>query len=79
MNPDNAATLRAIFRSVFELSDDVDPEALNAQDEPKWDSLATVMLIAAMESEFQVTVDAAEALQLDSFGAAQALLDGNGL
>ncbi|MBA3557890.1 MAG: acyl carrier protein [Gemmatimonadaceae bacterium] len=47
--------------------------------EPNWDSLAHVSLVAAIESEFGITLDAADELRMTSFQATQLLLEEKGL
>jgi len=71
--------LEQIFRAVFEMPDGADVSNLRQVNAPKWDSLAHVSLIAAIESEFGTTIDAADALRITSFRAAQAVLDERGL
>ena len=44
-----------------------------------WDSLAHVSLVTAIESEFEVTLDAADALRMTSYQATQLLLEEKGL
>jgi acyl carrier protein len=59
--------LRAIFREVFNLGDGVDPASCRQNETAQWDSLAHVSMIAALESEFNLTVDTSDALELTSF------------
>ncbi len=51
-----------------------DIQALRQGDIDRWDSMAHVMLVSAMESEFGIRIDIADSLRIDSFTAAQALL-----
>jgi acyl carrier protein len=44
-----------------------------------WDSLAHVSLVAAIESEFNMTLDAADALRMTSYRATELLLEEKGL
>ena len=67
--------LSAIFRAVFELPPTRDASTVRQISEKNWDSLAHATLVAAIESEFGVAIDTAEALELTSFDAAKVLLD----
>ena len=44
-----------------------------------WDSLATVSIVAGIESEFGVTIEASEYERLTSFEAVALLLDEKGI
>jgi acyl carrier protein len=44
-----------------------------------WDSLAHVALVTAIESEFRVSLDAADQLQMTSYTATALLLEERGL
>ena len=79
MNPRFAERLQAIFRLVFHLSPSADPTDVRQLTEPHWDSLAHVSLVAAIESEFEVQIDVAEALQMTSYKATELLLEEKGL
>lgn len=70
--------LEEVFRGVFELGASDDVRRLAQGGHPKWDSLGHMLLIAAIESEFGVSIDTADALEMKSFEAAQRWLDGNG-
>jgi acyl carrier protein len=67
--------LEAIFRAVFDLSPTHDVRAVRQIAEPKWDSLAHATLVAAIESEFGVTIDIADALEMTSFDAARMIVE----
>lgn len=54
---------------VNELNDNTSPE-----NTPQWDSLAAMMLIAAIENEFNVQLTTKEILKMSNLGAAHALL-----
>ncbi|MGH7561474.1 MAG: acyl carrier protein [Gemmatimonadales bacterium] len=71
--------LGEIFAAVLELGAGEDPSQLRRGRHPKWDSLAHVMLIGALESEFGFEVDTADSLALDSYDAVAAYLEGRGL
>lgn len=70
--------LEDIFRQILELSPGQDVTDLTQADVPEWDSLAHVTLLLAIENEFGVEVDAADALELTTFDAVARFLDGNG-
>ncbi len=72
------AKLAEIFRAVFNLPTEADPTAVRQLSEPAWDSLAHVTLVAAVESEFGVTIDAAESLELTSYQAVALHLEERG-
>ena len=74
MQPPDDARLEAIFRAVFELADTQDVMTVRQISEKKWDSLAHAMLVAAIESEFGISIDIAEALEMTSFQATQLLI-----
>jgi len=74
MNIDGVTKLREIFRVVFELSPGSDVTRVRQISERNWDSLAHVSLVAAVESEFDVTLDTADALRMTSYEATLLLL-----
>ncbi len=74
MNASDDRRLEAIFRAVFELPPNRDATTVRQVSEKSWDSLAHTTLVAAIESEFGVTIDVSEALELTSFEAARMLL-----
>ncbi|MGH9554550.1 MAG: phosphopantetheine-binding protein [Terriglobales bacterium] len=79
MTSQSATTLQNIFRAVFHLGESVDATRVRQLSEERWDSLAHVTLVAAIESEFGVKLELAEALQLTSYEAAKLLLEGKGM
>jgi len=78
MSSDKQKKLEAIFRLVFQLTPEADVTGVRQLTEANWDSLAHVSLVAALESEFNVTVDTSEALQLTSYRAVELLLQQKG-
>ena len=70
--------LQAVFRAVFDLNENADVTEVCRDTEAHWDSLAHVLLVAAIESEFNVSLDAAEMLQLTSYKVAERLLQVRG-
>ncbi len=79
MNAASTAKLQSVFRAVFDRPEDADVTSLRQIADPKWDSLAQVSLMAAIESEFGVQLDAADALRMTSYRATELLLDEKGL
>lgn len=79
MNGQTKATLAEIFKVVLELDEGQDPATLRRIACPAWDSLAHTSIVAAMESEFGVSLSAEDIEFLSSFEAAMALLEEKGL
>lgn len=79
MNTQNSDRLQDIFRAVFELSGDVDVTGLDPTNSPRWDSLDHVSLVTAIESEFGLSLDAADQLRMTSYAATATLLEEKGL
>ena len=67
--------LEMIFRAVFELPASRDVRTVRQVAEPRWDSLAHATLVAAIESEFGINIDIADALELTSFDAARLIVE----
>lgn len=67
--------LEMIFRAVFELPESRDVRTVRQVAEPTWDSLAHATLVAAIESEFGINIDIADALELTSFDAARLIVE----
>ena len=78
MSPDKGEKLQAIFRLVFQLAPSADVAGVRQLTEANWDSLAHVSLVAALENEFNISIDTSEALQLTSYRAAELLLEQKG-
>ena len=66
----NHDRLRLIFREVLSLAPDREPSGATAGEDWNWDSLAHVSLVAALESEFGVSIDVDQSLTVTSFGKA---------
>jgi len=71
--------LQALFRAVFELSPATEVTRCQQTTTAAWDSMAHVSLIAAIESEFGLTIDAGDSLTLTSYEATRSYLDGQGV
>jgi acyl carrier protein len=74
-----ADKLQDIFRAVFNLPETHDVTQVRRISERHWDSLAHVSLVAAIESEFDIIIDAADALRMTSYEATRLLLEEVGL
>lgn len=79
MTARTTGTLKSIFREVFELDSGADVSGLEQGKSDAWDSLAHVSLIAGVESEFGVNIDAGESLRLTSYAATEAFLKEQGV
>ena len=66
--------LSAAFRTSLDLPADADVAGLSYQDNDKWDSLAHMSLIAAIEDEFSVMLDTDDVINLSSFTEATRIL-----
>ena len=66
--------LQAIFRAVLELPPGSDPTSSAHGQTATWDSLAHVSLVAAIEAEFDVTIDAGDSMSLTSYEATRQFL-----
>lgn len=73
------ARLDEVFRAVLELDDGVDVRDLVRGESERWDSLAHVLLVTGVESEFGVAVDVEEALELLTFSHFRDLLERKGV
>jgi len=74
MPQDLEAKLREIFSVVLELPDDKELPSVRQLACDTWDSLATVSLMAAVESEFGLTLQAADQDRFTSYQSVLLLL-----
>jgi acyl carrier protein len=79
MNAENTSKLHDIFRAVFQLPAHADVTQLEQTETAQWDSLAHVSLVGALESEFDVSIDAGDQLSMTSYAQTQQLLEEKGL
>jgi acyl carrier protein len=79
VKPVHEQKLTEIFRAVFGLEEAVDVRRVRQLGTPTWDSLAHVTLVAALENEFQIAIEAADSLELTSYEAAANYLEERGL
>jgi acyl carrier protein len=75
----SAARLDEIFRTVLELPAGADVRTTRQDAAAAWDSLAHVLLVGAIESEFGLQIDAADSLELTSYDAISRFLEERGL
>jgi acyl carrier protein len=66
--------LQAIFRGMFDLAGGADVSACAQSNTPSWDSMAHVSLVAAIEGEFGIAIDAGDSLTLTSYDSARQYL-----
>jgi acyl carrier protein len=66
--------LQAIFRGVLDLPEGSDATTAAQGQTPTWDSMAHVSLVAAIEAEFSLAIDAGDSLSLTSYEAARQYL-----
>ena len=69
MNNEPAVVLQAIFRAVFKLPAGTDVTGYDQTNTPAWDSLAHVALVTGIESEFEISLEVDDQLQMTSFEA----------
>jgi acyl carrier protein len=75
MMPDIQAKLEEIFRVVLDLPEDADVTGLRRINHEKWDSLVTVTMVAAIESELGIELSAEQQERITSFQSALLLLE----
>ena len=73
MTADDIDKLKQIFIEVFSISD-AEVESYRKLDSSKWDSLASVTLIVAIESEFKIELQESDYESLSSFSSAELVL-----
>ena len=59
--------LREAFRTSLDLPPETPVDDLHYQDNEKWDSLAHMSLVAALEDEFSVMIDTDDVINMSSF------------
>jgi acyl carrier protein len=78
MTPENEEKLQRVFHAIFKLAPGTDLAGVRPNQTPEWDSLGHVTLVAALESEFNVNLDMADALRITSFDVARQVLEQHG-
>jgi acyl carrier protein len=71
--------LRETFRASLDLPADTPVDDLQYQDNEKWDSLAHMSLVAAIEDEFSVMLDTDDVINMSSFEQAVRILSKYGV
>ncbi|GAA1792156.1 acyl carrier protein [Luedemannella flava] len=71
----NIEQLRSVFRKSLELPADHPVDDLAYREIEKWDSLAHMSLVAAIEDEFDVLLDTDDVIDLSSFSKAREILE----
>jgi acyl carrier protein len=66
--------LREAFRTSLDLPPDAPVDELRYADDEKWDSLAHMSLVAAIEDEFSVMIDTDDVINMSSFHEAMRIL-----
>jgi acyl carrier protein len=79
MNAQTTDTLQEIFRAVFELPKGANIAGVRQLNTPAWDSIAHVALVTAIESEFDISLDAGDQLRMTSYSSTALLLEERGL
>jgi len=75
----NEIKLAEIFRVVLDLDDNYDVSSVRRLAQAKWDSLAHVSIVAAIESEFGLNLESTDMERMSSFAATRLLLKEKGL
>lgn len=79
MTSDDGVRLATIFRLVLDLPGDAPVADIRRVVEPRWDSLAHASLVAAIESEYSIQMNAADIDALTSYRGAVLLLQDKGV
>lgn len=74
MTPEDTAKLEVIFQKVLKLKSDQEVQSIKKEQVKRWDSMATVTLFAAIESEFGIRLDLKDAERFVSFESVKELL-----
>ena len=74
MTAGNIDKLKQIFMEVFSISE-VEVESYRKLNNRKWDSLASVTLVVAIESEFKIQLQESDYDSLSSFSSAELILE----
>jgi acyl carrier protein len=74
MAPGNIDKLKQIFIEVFSINE-AEVESYRKLNNSNWDSLASVTLIAAIESEFKIEIQEPDYEALSSYSAAELVLE----
>lgn len=75
MNEEAVIKLQEIFCIILELTPESDVTQVSNSNTQKWDSMATVSLAAAIESEFDISIDVVDAIRMTSYQTTLLLLE----
>jgi acyl carrier protein len=64
---DNLTRYRKVFMTAFGISDEAIISDLKYQSHPNWDSLGHMTLVASLETEFSISMDMDDVIDLESF------------
>jgi acyl carrier protein len=64
---ENLIRYRKVFMNVFSILDEGVIASLKYQSHPNWDSLGHMTLVAAIESEFAISMDMDDVIDLESY------------
>jgi len=76
---ENQTKFDEIIKAVFELPDAYDPSDVKKDALASWDSLGHVSLVAALESEFGISIDTNEMERATDLDAVKSILTTKGL
>jgi acyl carrier protein len=68
--------LAAIFRDILDLEPAVDLATVKYRTTVRWDSLAHMELITAIEERFDIVIDTVDIVRINSFPTAVAIIGG---
>ena len=74
MTANNIDKLKQIFMEIFSISE-AEVESYRKLNNRKWDSLASVTLVVAIESEFRIKLQESDYESLSSFSSAELILE----
>ena len=74
MTANNIDKLKQIFMEIFSISE-AEVESYRKLNNSKWDSLASVTLVVAIETEFKIQLQESEYESLSSFSSAELILE----
>ncbi|MGE0549198.1 MAG: acyl carrier protein [Kofleriaceae bacterium] len=76
---DNEAKLQSAFRTTLDLGPDVEVATLTYRGIRQWDSVAHMQLIAAIESTFDLMLDADDVIGMASYTKAREIVARHGV
>jgi acyl carrier protein len=79
MMQSNNASLQAVFISALGLPSTTDFDSLEYSQNPKWDSVGHMQLVAAIERTFNIMLEVDDVLGLNSYPVAKTILKKYGI